>query len=527
MASPDLSQWFPARSETVGEFGFHRTGASSAGRGHPRTVTFLWMMVDVLSVMVATAFAIHLRKINALSYFDHRVPLVSTPSDLLLYIAGFSLIVVLVGRSHGLYGPLQAFSGLREQRLTVQTCFTASLILTGALYFGRADSISRAVVIATIFLTTFLLCFRRAVWRYSLYKRYEKGLDTRNVLVIGTGSSGMAIRSHLQRIRHLGFTFKGFVRSGSDHLDRDQFDGGPFQVPSYERSSREMAKLENIRPSEILGNLAELSDLVRRHFIDEIFVTGPCERGSVKRLIAQATEWGIDVRVVPDLYDGLAWSAPIEYVGQFPTMPLHRHHIPVVGMLLKRGLDLIISISALVLLSPLILLIAIAIRLDSRGPVFYCAERIGRKGRTFRCWKFRTMVADADRLREQFSSKNERDGVLFKMTGDPRVTRLGRFLRKYSLDEIPQFVNVLAGHMSVVGPRPPLAGEVSQYQLPHLRRLEVLPGITGLWQVQARQDPSFDQYISLDTAYIDNWSLWLDIKIMTRTIGVLLSGTGA
>ncbi len=137
------------------------------------------------------------------------------------------------------------------------------------------------------------------------------------------------------------------------------------------------------------------------------------------------------------------------------------------------------------------------------------------------------MVVDADALREQFKDKNERSGVLFKITQDPRVTRLGRILRKYSLDELPQFFNVLMGHMSVVGPRPPLASEVSQYELPHLRRLEVLPGITGLWQVQSRQDPSFDQYISLDTAYIDNWSLWLDLKIMTRTIGVILSGTGA
>lgn len=514
MASPDLSQWFPVRSsEALGEFGLHATGASTAARSISRAVTTLWMAVDVLTVAIAAGLATYFRRINALSYFDHRAPLAASPSvNFVLYMAGFALILILVSRAHGLYGPLQAFSGLREQRLTVQTCFTASLILAGALYFGRADSISRAVVIATLLLTTFLLCFRRAIWRFMLYRRYEKGMDTRNVLVIGTGSSGLAIRSHLQRIRHLGFTFKGFVRTG-----RDLMEDGAFEA----------ATLEQDRPPEILGDLPELGDLVRRHFIDEIFVTGPCERGVVKRLIAEASGWGIDVRVVPDLYDGLAWSAPIEYVGQFPTMPLHRHHIPVMGLLLKRALDLVISFLALALLSPLILLIAVAIRIDSKGPIFYCAERIGRKGRTFRCWKFRTMVTDADLLQEQFRDRNERDGVLFKMTGDPRITRLGRLLRKYSLDELPQFFNVLVGNMSVVGPRPPLAGEVRQYELPHLRRLEVLPGITGLWQVQARQDPSFDHYISLDTAYIDNWSLWLDIKIMTRTVGVLVSGTGA
>src|SRR5487761_513672 len=513
MASPDLSHWFPARSaDNFVELRPRVGGIGPAGRSPSRTVTFLWMAVDILTVVAAAAMATHFRKTNFLSYFDSRAPLAENPSSLLLYLAGFSLILIMVSRAHGLYGPLQAFSGLREQRLTVQACFTASLILAGALYFGRADSISRAVVIATLVGTTLFLCLRRAAWRLTLYKRYEKGLDTKNVLVIGTGSLGLAIRSHLQRIRHLGFTFKGFVQISPDGTELGNL------YPDSQADEQ---------PMEILGNLPELGDLIRRHFIDEIFVTGLCERGVVKRLIAQASVWGVDVRVVPDLYDGLAWSAPIEYVGQFPTMPLHRHHIPVVGLLMKRGLDILVSLLALIVLSPLILFIILAVRLDSPGPIFYGAERIGRKGRTFRCWKFRTMVVNADTLREQFNHKNERDGVLFKMTGDPRVTRIGQLLRKYSLDELPQFVNVLAGHMSVVGPRPPLAGEVRLYELRHLRRLEVLPGITGLWQVQARQDPSFDQYISLDTAYIDNWSLWLDLKIMTRTLGVLISGTGA
>ncbi len=512
MASPDLSHWFPVRgSDPYAEFGPRAGGVSTAGRSPSRAVTLLWMAVDVLTVVIAAAFATQLRKADVpFSSFNHRAPLAANPSSFLIYLAGFSLILILVSRAQGLYGPLQSFSGLREQRLTVQACFTASLILAGALYFGRADSISRAVVIATLAMTVFLLCLRRAIWRFTLYKRYENGLDTRNVLVIGAGPSGLAIRSHLQRIRHLGFTFKGFIQT-------DEVDSAPFDT----------GRLTQLPLPEILGNMNELGDLVRRHFIDEIFVTGPCQRGVVKRLIAQASVWGIDVRVVPDLYDGLDWTEPIEYVGQFPTMPLHRHPIPVAGLMLKRGLDLLISGAALILLSPVILMIALAIRLDSKGPILYGSERIGRKGRTFCCWKFRTMVVDAEALREQFHHKNERDSVLFKMTGDPRITRLGRMLRKYSLDELPQFFNVLAGHMSVVGPRPPLAGEVKQYELPHLRRLEVLPGITGLWQVQARQDPSFDQYISLDTAYIDNWSLWLDMKIMTRTIGVLISGTGA
>jgi exopolysaccharide biosynthesis polyprenyl glycosylphosphotransferase len=244
-------------------------------------------------------------------------------------------------------------------------------------------------------------------------------------------------------------------------------------------------------------------------------------------MVEEARQAGIDVRVVPDLYDGLAWNAPVEYIGQFPTIPLHRREFPIGGFLLKRVLDITVSFIALLLLSPVMLAIAIAIRIDSEGPTFYRAHRIGRKGRTFNCYKFRTMVANADKLREQLSHMNERDSVLFKIANDPRITRVGRWLRKYSLDELPQFYNVLRGDMSLVGPRPPIAHEVEQYDLSHLRRLNVLPGITGLWQVEARQDPSFDSYISLDTAYVENWSLWLDMKILARTVGVVVAGTGS
>ena len=196
------------------------------------------------------------------------------------------------------------------------------------------------------------------------------------------------------------------------------------------------------------------------------------------------------------------------------------------AFLLKRGLDIALASFALLITSPIMLAIAIAVRLDSKGSIFYGAERIGRKGRTFSCYKFRTMVQNADQLKADLAHMNERDGILFKIANDPRITRVGGILRKYSLDELPQFYNVLRGDMSLVGPRPPMAAEVEQYDLAHLRRLDVLPGITGLWQVEARQDPSFDSYISLDTAYVENWTLWLDLKILARTVHVVLSGTG-
>jgi exopolysaccharide biosynthesis polyprenyl glycosylphosphotransferase len=233
------------------------------------------------------------------------------------------------------------------------------------------------------------------------------------------------------------------------------------------------------------------------------------------------------VRVVPDLYDGLAWNARVEYIGQFPTIPLHRREFPRGAFLIKRVLDVSISLLVLLVTSPLMILIAVMVKCGSRGPIFYRAQRIGRKGRTFTCYKFRTMVVNADKLREDLAHLNEREGVLFKISNDPRITRIGLILRKYSLDELPQLFNVLMGDMSLVGPRPPMAAEVEQYDLAHLRRLDVLPGMTGLWQVEARQDPSFDSYISLDTAYVENWNLLLDLRILARTIGVVVGGTGS
>jgi len=244
-------------------------------------------------------------------------------------------------------------------------------------------------------------------------------------------------------------------------------------------------------------------------------------------MVEEARIAGIDVRVVPDLYDGLAWNAKVEYIGQFPTIPLHRKDFPIGAFLLKRVLDITVSSIALLVTSPVMLGIAIAVRTDSEGSIFYKAQRIGRKGRTFSCYKFRTMVSNADKLKADLEHMNERDSVLFKIAKDPRITNVGKVLRKYSLDELPQFYNVLRGDMSLVGPRPPMASEVEKYDLAHLRRLDVLPGITGLWQVEARQDPSFDSYISLDTAYVENWSFLMDLRILARTVGVVLSGTGS
>ncbi|MDP9052245.1 MAG: sugar transferase [Acidobacteriota bacterium] len=485
-----------------------RSGSASDRAGllyRPSVTSLIWATLDLLTVGVAAILALRfrvavpedIRTTSLLPFLLH-----SAHTVMLLYFVWFGVLVVVLLRSYGLYGAILSRNGLNEQRLTIQAILTAGLLLCGTLYLQRrAEMVSREVVVLLVVFTTILMCIRRAFWRKIVYSRYRNGLETRNVLIVGAGRVAHALRNHLESLRHLGFRFKGFVA-----------------LTEHEAESGD---------ADIIGDVRNCLSLARALFVDEIFFSVPAEKRLVISLVEEARAVGIDVRVVPDLYDGLAWNAPIEYIGQFPTIPLHRRDLPVGAFLLKRVLDTTGAVLAMILLAPFMLIIMAAIRLDSEGSAFYRAERIGRKGRTFACYKFRTMCTNADRLKENLEDQNERDGILFKITNDPRVTRVGRILRKYSLDELPQFYNVLRGDMSLVGPRPPIASEVEQYDIAHLRRLDVLPGMTGLWQVEARQDPSFDSYISLDTAYVENWSLWLDMKILARTVGVVFSGTGS
>jgi exopolysaccharide biosynthesis polyprenyl glycosylphosphotransferase len=474
---------------------------------HVRGTTRLWMFLDVVTILIAAAVTtiveFHTTPLNGVKgLYQGTLFFGRSMWFLLALLCGYTLTLIAISRRMHLYTPSRLTSFLHEQRLSAQACLTSGLLLTGGLYILHAIYIPRGIVISTVLLVTFALGLRRLFYRTLLYRRFNRGLDTRNVLIVGTGPEAQALRHHLDSIRHLGYTFKGYIEL------RDSISHSPMAA------------------TDVVGTLESLFQNARKHFVDEIFFSTPCERRIVQDVLEKARMHGVDLRVVPEMYDGVAWDSPIEYIGQFPTIPLHRGEVPEFGLFFKRAFDAAFSLLTLIVLSPLLVAIAIAIKLDSPGPVFYMSERIGKKGMVFRCMKFRTMVRDADKRRAEVMHMNERDDVLFKISNDPRVTRLGRLLRKYSLDELPQFFNVLFGDMSVVGPRPPLAGEVRNYDLSHLRRLDVMPGITGLWQVQGRQDPSFASYVSLDVTYIDNWSIWLDFKIIMRTIAVVFAGTG-
>jgi exopolysaccharide biosynthesis polyprenyl glycosylphosphotransferase len=277
----------------------------------------------------------------------------------------------------------------------------------------------------------------------------------------------------------------------------------------------------------IRGRIADLPQVARAEFVDEVIIALPCPSAVANRIIWQARQNRLDVSLIPDLLGQQSTSLTLERCGDVPLLSLYREKVPVLALVLKRSMDILLSLFGLVLGAPVMAGIALLIKLTSPGPVFYRAPRAGRKGTSFLCYKFRTMICNANDLKAGLRSSNQRAGPFFKISHDPRITRIGKFLRRYSLDEVPQLWNVLRGDMSLVGPRPHPLDDVERYSLEHLRRLDVNPGMTGLWQVTARDDPSFRRSMALDLEYIERWSLGLDLRILLKTVAVVFQGNGA
>jgi len=317
----------------------------------------------------------------------------------------------------------------------------------------------------------------------------------RNVLIVGAGGLGHRLASYLEKHPEMGRSVCGF-------LDDRKLPG-----------------------KGVTGRTSDLAELARTAFVDEVILAAPHDRELTLRVLRAAQQLRLDVKMAPDLF-GCEPMRETERIGDMPLISLHEERLPVVGLFVKRALDVAGAGVALMLLAPALAAIAILVRLDSSGPVLYAALRAGRKGRPFRCYKFRTMVRNADGLKEELRERNQKQGPFFKITGDPRITRVGRVLRRYSLDELPQLWNVLRGEMSLVGPRPHPLDDFSGYAIEHLPRLDVIPGMTGLWQVTARRNPSFQAGLKLDIEYIHRWSLGMDFRILLKTAAVVLRGSG-
>jgi exopolysaccharide biosynthesis polyprenyl glycosylphosphotransferase len=433
----------------------------------------------------------------ALRSFLPRLELHAYAADAPISLLGIALLhaalVTLVGYTEGLYGggtPLN-----QQVRILGKSVVWATIVMgVGYGLQGPFRATMGAFACAGLLHFGLLWTWRWQTWKQQIGDRPTS--DMRNVLIVGAGVTGRRVASSLQAHPSDGRELYGF-------LD-DEYPLG----------------------NGVIGRVSELARLARTGFVDEVILAAPRDQELAQQVIREARRLRLDVEIVPELFGCKLAANEVDRVGDLPVICLHAEHLPAAALVVKRWVDIVGSGLALLTFSPLLAMIAILIKVGSPGPAFYSAQRAGRKGRLFQCYKFRTMVSNADALKDRLRENNERSGPIFKIAADPRITRLGRFLRRYSLDELPQLWNVLKGDMSLVGPRPHPADDYAAYEIEHLARLDVTPGITGLWQVTARRDASFQRGMELDREYIRTWSLASDARILAKTVLAVVRGSG-
>jgi exopolysaccharide biosynthesis polyprenyl glycosylphosphotransferase len=384
------------------------------------------------------------------------------------------------------------------------------VVLIGILVIGfgvfvlRLFMVSRvALALFAIFDLLFLFGERLVIRRIIKYRR-SKGWGLLNILVVGTGKEAGKIAEVIQQQHHWNLRLVGFV-SVDDVQREDTLKGYP-----------------------VLGGRDDFLRIIHENVIDEVIFAVP--RQTVEKLedlFLLCEEEGIKARVTLSLFPHIFSKIFLERLQDIPLLTFSTTPTNEFALFVKRGIDIVISLIALILLSPLFLAVSVLIKMTSEGPVLFMQERGGLYFRRFVMYKFRSMTADAEERKSDLRHLNEADGPIFKIKDDPRLTAVGRWIRKTSIDELPQLINVLKGDMSLVGPRPHPVEEAREYTTWQRRRLSMKPGITGLWQIGGRSNTTFAESMKLDLDYIDNWSLWLDVKILLNTIPAVLLGRGA
>jgi len=381
------------------------------------------------------------------------------------------------------------------------------LMIICAVFAVKSFNIFNILIFFAI-VTTFGIVSRLMV-RVLLLSARRSGYNYRFLLVIGANDRAYEVAERINAKRELGYKIVGFVAESAEA--RDSWKGG------------------DNKKLKVLGLLDDLRSVLTQERVDEIMVCLPVDTrfSDITMIVQHARDLGVVVRLMPNFADGtLLRNMYIEEFEDEYVVTLFREQL-LMQLLVKRLIDATVSLAVLIVLLPLMLFVALVIKLTSPGPVFFVQNRVGMNQRTFRLYKFRSMVANAEKLKLEMQHLNERDGPAFKIENDPRTTRIGRFIRKTSIDELPQLFNVLSGEMSLVGPRPPLPEEVKRYEWLFRKRLSVKPGITCIWQISGRNNVSFDRWMQMDHEYIENWSLWLDLKILFKTIPAVLLSRGA
>jgi exopolysaccharide biosynthesis polyprenyl glycosylphosphotransferase len=415
---------------------------------------------------------------------------------------GLSLVFAAVLALRGLYRLPRAASALDDFSTIFAAAGVSLMILFAASTFVRYEAESRLTLIFAWGLMTLLVVFGRAAYLWMLGVLHRRGVGVARTLVIGDNTVGRMIMQALADRPHLGYAVAGFLASDGEG------DFGRFRR---------------------LGTADEVERVIHQERIAHVVIALPsASHEAIMRIVDHCRRDGVQFRLVPDLYEMSLGRLDIDTVSGIPLMGLKEHAIQGVNFLLKRAIDIALSLIFLVALAWLFVIIALLIWLEDRSasPLFG-QERVGKGGRIFTVQKFRSMRPNADEQLPELLEYNEAEGPIFKMRDDPRRTRLGTFIRRWSIDELPQLWNVLRGEMSIVGPRPATPREVAMYEDWQRQRLDALPGLTGLWQVSGRSELGFAEQVLLDIMYIENWSLGLDLRIMLRTAPAVLTGKGA
>lgn len=393
----------------------------------------------------------------------------------------------------------------REIWKIAKISFWGTLLLVAAVFALKADFISRLFILFFGLIGFLFLSLERLILRFFVRSARKRGYNYRNILIVGTGRRARELAEVVAQNRHWGVRLIGYV---SDHSE---------------------SKLERLGGSPILGTVAELPQMLHRYVIDElIFAVSRKRLEALEEIFLLCEEQGVRTRVAVNFFPHMIAKVHLDDLHGIPLLTFTTTPHNEALLMTKRLFDIVISFLVLTVLSPLFAITAFLIKITSDGPIFFRQTRIGLNGRQFTLYKFRSMNKDAEEMKGRVEHLNEMDGPAFKAKNDPRVTPIGRFLRRTSLDEFPQLYNVLRGDMSIVGPRPPLPEEVEKYERWQRRRLSMKPGLTCLWQVNGRNKiVDFKKWMELDLHYIDNWSLKLDLKIFIKTIFVVLAGRGA
>ena len=413
-----------------------------------------------------------------------------------------SLTFVFILGLRGLYRLPRAASALDDLSTVFTVAGLSVMLLFAASTFVRYEAESRLTLIFAWVLMTALVVLGRAICQWGLGALHQHGIGVARTLVVGDNTVGRMIMQALAARTHLGYQIAGFLSTDGEA------DFGRFRW---------------------LGRPDEIERVIHQEKIAQVVIALPsASHEAIMRIVNHCRRDGVQFRVVPDLYEVSLGRLDIDTVNGIPLMGMKDHAIVGMNFLMKRIIDVALSLAVLVLLSWFFIPLAFLIWLEDRGgSPLYGQTRVGRGGQSFKVWKFRSMRPDADQRLTELLEYNEAEGPIFKMRDDPRRTRIGACIRRWSIDELPQFWNVLRGEMSLVGPRPATPREVAQYEDWQLHRLETLPGITGLWQVSGRSELGFSEQVLMDIMYIENWSLGLDLRIMLRTLPAVLSGKGA